>query len=51
MIFVHWQTDSKGTLSGVRQFLATQSPLKVLKNAFYFTSKAPFVLEIFKYLS
>ena len=30
----------KGTLSGLRQFLGTASPLKMLKNAFYFTSKA-----------
>ena len=25
----------KGALSGLRQFLATESPLKVMKNAFY----------------
>ena len=30
----------KGTLSGLRQFLATENPLKMMKNAFYFTSKA-----------
>ena len=41
----------KGELSGLRQFLATVSPLKMMKNAFYFTSKALFVLKIFKYLS
>ena len=41
----------KGTLSGLRQFLATESPLKMMKNAFYFTSKAHFVLKIFKLLS
>ena len=41
----------KGTLSGLRQFLATESPLKLMKNAFYFTSKALFVLKIFKFLS
>ena len=29
----------KGTLSGLRQFLATESPLKVMKNAFYSTRK------------
>ena len=40
----------KGTLSGLRQFSATESPLKVLKNAFYFTSKAVFVFKIFKFL-
>ena len=41
----------KGTLSGLRQFLATESPLKMMKNAFYFTSKALFILKIFKFLS
>ena len=41
----------KGALSGLRQFLATESPLKVMKNAFYFTLKALFVHEIFKFLS
>ena len=41
----------KGALSGLRQFLTTKSPLKIMKNAFYFTSKALFVLKIFKFLS
>ena len=41
----------KGTLSGLRQFLAIKSQLKMMKNAFYFTSKALFVLKIFKFLS
>ena len=41
----------KGSLSGLRQFLATESPLKVMKNAFYFISKSLFVLKIFKFLS
>ena len=40
----------KGTLSGLRQFLVIESPLKMMKN-FYFTSKAFFVLKIFKFLS
>ena len=31
-------------LSGVRQFLATESPLKMMKNDFYITLKALFVL-------
>ena len=35
----------KGALSGLRQILATENPLKVMKNAFYFTSKALFVLK------
>ena len=35
----------------MRQFLAAESPLKMMKNAFYFTSKALLVLKIFKFLS
>ena len=41
----------KGALSSLRQFLAIESPLKRMKNAFYFTSKALFFLKIFKFLS
>ena len=41
----------KGALFGLRQFLATESPLKMIKNAFYFTSKAFSILKIFKILS
>ena len=41
----------KGPLSGLRQFLASESPLKLIKNAFYFTSKFIFVLKIVKFLS
>ena len=41
----------KGALSGLRQFLATESPLKMMKYAFYFTSEALFILKIFKCLS
>ena len=41
----------KDTLSGLRQFLAAKIPLKMIKNAFYFTSKAIFVLNIFTFLS
>ena len=43
--------DLKGALEGLRQFLATETPLKMMKNPFYFTSKALFVLKIFKFLS
>ena len=35
----------EGALSGAK------SPLKMMKNAFYFTSKALFVLKIFKFFS
>ena len=40
----------KYTLSGLRQFLATESPLKLMKNAFHLISKALFVLKIFEFL-
>ena len=40
----------KVELSGLRRFLAIESPLKVMKNYFYFTSKAFFVLNILKIL-
>ena len=41
----------KGALSGLRQFLATESPLKMMKNAFYSTVKALFVHKTSKFLS
>ena len=41
----------KDALSGLRLFLATESTLKMMKNVFYFISKALFVLKIFKFLS
>ena len=41
----------KVPLSSLRQFLAAESPLKMMKNAFYFMSKVLFVLKIFKFLS
>ena len=41
----------KGALSGLRQYFATERPLKMMKNAFYFTLKALFVPKIFKFLS
>ena len=37
-------------ISGLRQFLAAEPPLKVMKKAFYFTSKALFVLKILNFL-
>ena len=33
------------------QFLATESPLKMMKNPFYFTLKALCIFKIFKFLS
>ena len=41
----------KGRLSSLKHFLATESPLKMIKNAFGFTLKALFVLKMFKFLS
>ena len=41
----------KGALWGLRQFLVTESTLKIMKNKFYFTLKTLFVLKIFKFLS
>ena len=39
----------KGALSSLRPFLETETPLKMIKNAFYFTLKALLVLMIFKF--
>ena len=41
----------EGVLSLLRQFLATESPLRMKKNAFCFTLKALFVLKIFIFLT
>ena len=41
----------RGAPPGLSQFLATESSLKMMKNAFYFTFKALFVLKVFKFLS
>ena len=35
---------------GLRQILTFQSPLKLMKSAFYLTLKALFILKIFKFL-
>ena len=43
-LYVEFLTES--ALSGLREFLANESPLNMMKNAFYFT----FVLKIFKCL-
>ena len=39
-------TNLKGALLPLRQLLAIGSPLKMMKNAFYFTPKAFLVLKI-----
>ena len=40
----------KGPLLGPKQFLQTESPLKIMKNSFYCTLKAFFVLKILKFV-
>ena len=47
---VQFYQHFKGLLLGLRQFLVTESPLKIMKNVF-FILKALFVLKGFKYLS
>ena len=48
----YFQTNVfKDARSGLIQLLANGSPLKMMKNAFYFTLKVLFVLNIFKFLS
>ena len=41
----------KDALLGLKQFFAAERPLKMMKNAFYSTSKAFLVLKIFKFMS
>ena len=43
-------TDFKDALSGLRQVLLMERPLKIIKNDFYFTFKALFYLKIYKFL-
>ena len=45
-----WKERIKSALSGLRQFLAIEGSFKMMKNAFYFTLKALFVITIFKFL-
>ena len=51
MVFVKLHKADIVKSAGLRQFLATESTWKVVKNAFYFILKALFVLKIFKFLS
>ena len=37
--------------AALSEFLAFESPLKMVENAFYFTLKARYVLKIFNFLS
>ena len=41
----------KISVSSLTQLLATESPLKMIKDSFYFMLKTLFVLKIFKFLS
>ena len=50
-IIVEDKLKLKGVFSGLRHFLATASPLKMMKNVIYLTLKIIFVLKIFKFLS
>ena len=47
----HFYKLPKGPLSGLRQFLTTETSLKMMKNAIYFMLKVLFVLKIFTFLS
>ena len=38
----------RGLISGLRPFLATKKQLKIIKEGFYFTLKAFFVLKVLK---
>ena len=44
-------TGIKGALSSLIELLITKSPLKIMKNSFYFVLKALLFLKIFKFLS
>ena len=48
---IHYIATLKGAIQVLGQFLITGSTSKIMKNAFYFTLKARFVLKIFKFLS
>ena len=45
------KANAKSALLSLRTFLTAESPLIMMKKVFCFTSKALFVLEIFKFLS
>ena len=51
LCFIANTDNVKVAFSGLRQFFATESPLKMIKNAFYFLLKALFVRKIVKFLS
>ena len=47
----HIKFRIKSALAGLRQFLPSESPLKLMKYTFYFTFKVLFVFKIFNFLS
>ena len=49
-VIIQSSVINEDALSDLRQFLATERPLKMMKTDFYFTVKALFVLEIFQFL-
>ena len=51
VLFYLIANTDKRAASGVRQFVTTEHPLKIMKNYFYFTLKALFVFKIFELLS
>ena len=46
----HLKRNGFTKVISIHQIFATESPLKMMKNAFYFTLKAIFVFKIFKFL-
>ena len=50
-VLLSWVTGTKDMSSAVCFICLNESPLKMMKNAFYFISKVLFVLKIFKFLS
>ena len=51
LLKLRFRIQIKDALSVLRQLLAIENSLKMMKTAFYFTRKALFVLKIFKFLS
>ena len=49
LLVFYVQVSIKGTLLSLSQYLANESSLKIMENAFFFTLKALFVLKIFKF--
>ena len=47
----HFLSAFKGSLSGLKKYLAAKSHLKMMINIFHFMLKALFVLKILKFLS